>query len=126
MLESEEEVLNGNARRLSGRDGNLDVLLRFDRLMNPFAPFAPFAETARKFVDDNDFAVPNDVLLVEVEFPVDFDRAFDVFVDVIEPGRLHRFGLGEPARLLAPFAREFYFALFVVVGVVFVFNEFVN
>ena len=126
MLESEEEVLNGNARRLSGRDGNLDVLLRFDRLMNPFAPFAPFAETARKFVDDNDFAVPNDVLLVEVEFPVDFDRAFDVFVDVIEPGRLHRFGFGEPARLLASFAREFYFALFVVVGVVFVFNEFVN
>ena len=83
MLESEEKVLNGNARRLPCRNGNFDVLLRFDRLMNPFAPFAPFSEPARKFVDDNDFAVPNDVLLVKVEFPIDFDRALDVFVDVV-------------------------------------------
>lgn len=64
MFESQEEVLDGNAGGLPRGDGNFDALFRFDRLVNALAPLAPFPETTRKFVDDDDFAVPNDILLV--------------------------------------------------------------
>ena len=94
--------------------------------MNAFAPLAPFAETAGELVDDDDFAVANDVLLVAVELAVDFDRLFDVFVNVVKAGRRHRVRFREVARFAAPFAGQLDLLFVVVVLVIFVFDEVVN
>ena len=61
-----------------------------------------------------------------MKFAVDLNRALDVFVDMEKAGALHRLGLRQSSRLKASFAGQFDFALVVVVGVVFVFDELVN
>ena len=64
-----KEVLERNGRERLVLFFDLDVLFRFDRLMQTVAPSTPFHKTPGKVVDDNDFAVFNnvvDVFLIEV------------------------------------------------------------
>ena len=42
MFVTQEEVLNGDSRRLSGVDGNFNAFFGFNRLMNALAPFSTF------------------------------------------------------------------------------------
>src|SRR5205085_6979891 len=69
----QEEILNRNPGCLPCFDGDFDSLLRFDGLVQTGAPLAPFGESTGELVDDDNFAVANEVLAVEEELALNLD-----------------------------------------------------
>ena len=120
---AQEIVLHRDPRRLAGLDRDFHALLGLDRLVNAGPPFATFGEAARRFIDDHDFAVADDIVLVVEEFAGDFDGAFDVLVDVIHADAVHRRGLGKLADEFSSLGVQLDFAFVVVIFVVNVFDE---
>jgi hypothetical protein len=109
---AEEEVLDRDPRGLSGRDADFDLLFCLDRLVDPVTPLASFGQAAGEFVDDDDFhptLLPgaDDVLPIEDEFAVDFDRAFGEFVKIDQAHRADEVLFGERADLLAAAGGQF-------------------
>ena len=126
MFETEKEILNRDSTGLPRRDGNFNPFFGFDRLMNAVAPFSAFSQTAGKLVDNHDFAVPNDILLIKFIFTVDFNGALYIFVDVEKAGRCHLVRFRKLSCFQTSFSRQFDRLLFVVVFVVFVFDELID
>ena len=82
-----EIVLEGDIRKRLGLLLDLDTLLRFKRLVQPFAETTPFAQASRKFVDDHDLTIFDDVVDVPFEEMVGFERLIEM---VGQNGILHR------------------------------------
>ena len=123
LLVAEEEVLDGDPRRLAGCHGHLDALLGLDGLVDAVAPLAPLGQPAGELVDDHDLAVADDVLAVEVVLALDHDRPLDVLVDVDHADGVHGRRLGQHADLLPALAGQLGLLLLVVVLVVVVLDE---
>src|SRR5436305_12957874 len=56
---------------------DLDALFGFDRLMKPVRPATTFHQAPREVVNDDDLAVLNDVLMVELVERMSFESLLD-------------------------------------------------
>ena len=98
-----EVVLEGNRRQGLAFALYLDVFLRFDGLVEPVAVAAAEHEAARKFVDDDDFAVFDDIILIAVHHEAGpqglNDQVVQIEVVVVEHilNAQHLFDLGDAA-----------------------------
>ena len=90
---AQKVILHGDAGGLVRGERNFDAFLGFDGLVDAGPPLAAFAEAAGEFVDDDDFAIADDVLTIEKHFARDFDRPLDVLVDGGERHAVQGFGL---------------------------------
>ncbi len=79
---TEEQVLDGNAGGLPGRNCDFDLLLGLDRLVNPIPPLAAFRQPSGELVDDHDFPVADDVLPIQVVIAVYPNRPLHVLVQI--------------------------------------------
>ena len=107
LLVLAEVVLEGDGRERLVLALDLDLLLRFDGLVQPVAPPSPRHQAARELVDDDDLAVLDHVIHVEAVERVGTQRLIDVVEQrhvgrVVQPARLqpvreHLLGPGHPA-----------------------------
>ena len=101
-----EVILEGDRGQRHVFRLDLDMLLGFERLMQPFRIAAPRHHAAGEFVDDDDLALAHDVILVALEQLV---RAQGL-IDVVDDGdvlRLVERALGEDAGLAEQFLHMF-------------------
>ena len=82
LLVLAEVVLEGNGRERLVLALDLHLFLGLDRLVQTVAPAAPGHETAGELVDDDDLAVLDHVVDVELEDRVRAQRLFDMVLDV--------------------------------------------
>ena len=52
--------------------------------MDPIPPFSTFGKASSELVHDDDFAVDDHVLSLEMEIPEHLDGSFDVFIEIDE------------------------------------------
>ena len=76
-----EIILEGDRRVGLILFAHFNAFLRLDRLMQAVGIAAPDHKTARKFVDDDDLAVVDDIFLVERKQVVRFERLLNVVVE---------------------------------------------
>ena len=77
-----EVVLEGDGGVRLVFASDFHPFFRFDRLVQTVRVPAPDHESAREFVDDDDFAVVDDVVLVPLEQLMRFQRLLDVVIEV--------------------------------------------
>jgi len=64
LLVAKEEVLDGHPRRGDGFQGDFELLLGLDRLVQAVLPLAAGHHTAGELIDDDDLVVVDDVFLI--------------------------------------------------------------
>src|SRR4051812_9990485 len=74
---AEEEILHGDAGSLVRGEGDLYTFFGFDGLVDAGPPLAAFAEAAGEFVDDDNLAIADHIVLVQKHLAPNFDRALD-------------------------------------------------
>ncbi len=118
-----EVILEGNGRVGLILLAHLDAFFRLDGLMQAVGVAAPDHKTTRKFVDDDDFAVVDDIFLVEREQVMRFERLLNVVVegrvrhvgnvfDAEESFGFFRAEFGQLNLLVSPFDNEIPIQLF--------------
>src|SRR5262249_36816847 len=78
VLVEAEQILERDRRQRLILASNLDAFLGFDRLMDAVRVAAAVHQPSRKFVDDDDFAVFDDVMLIGVEEMPRFERRVEL------------------------------------------------
>ena len=81
LLEHAEIILEGNGRERLVLALDLDAFLGFDRLVQAVGPAPSRHHASRKLVDDDDFAVFDDVFHVLAIERVRLDRGLDVMLE---------------------------------------------
>ena len=82
LLIHAEEVLEGDGGESLVLVLDLDAFFGFDGLMQAIAPTATGHQTPGEFVDDDDFALLHQIVLVTMEQDIGFEALLDVVVDL--------------------------------------------
>ena len=90
-----EEVLQRDRRQRAVFFLDANAFLRFDRLVQTVAPGAPFHQTSGEVVDDDDFAVFNDVVNVALIKVARFQGVVDQVRPVHVPDRVEALDAGQ-------------------------------
>ena len=77
-----EEVLEGNGREGLGLSLDLDMLLRFDRLVQAVGIASSGHDTPRELIDDQDLIILYDIILIPVHQVVGAQRQDDIVLDL--------------------------------------------
>ena len=101
LLVAEEEVLDRHPRGGDRLQGDLELLLGLDRLVQAVLPLAAGHHTAGELVDDDDLAVDDDVVAVAEVGDLAAEGTLDVLVEAVDGERDERRMAGDRLDLAA-------------------------
>ena len=126
MRIAEEIILDRDPRGMARVDRHFHAFLCLDRLVQAIAPFASFRHAAGEFVDDDDFAIADDIMPIEQKRPVGTQRPLDEIVKPNHADRFKGFGAWKIAHQPAAGRGQFGRFLFVVVSVMLFIDELIH